>query len=179
MLVHVCHTRLVCDDVICVIYLHSWILISSIIYISILILFSKLCLSFQHLVSQCLTIGSLSHQHGTPLPFWYSLAYLGINLLRAYYCALHLLSGAANSRIWPNCALSVKSVKLGTNILWVMLINIPNGRRAWITIKHYFWGILCKKCHKTWFFSNMFIKNLGKKVESPNLAQIHIKGCWL
>ena len=26
-------------------------------------------------------------------------------------------SGAANSGIWPNCALSVKSVKLGTNIL--------------------------------------------------------------
>ena len=32
-------------------------------------------------------------------------------------CRVSLFSGAANSGIWPNCALSVKSVKLGTNIL--------------------------------------------------------------
>ena len=106
-----------------------------------------------------------------------------------------------------------------------MLINILNGRSAWVTIRDYFWGILGKKCHKTWFlgsdnrnpmpesrswklhtstlrellimtviskvcerppkwlhfwgnlgqkchktwfFGNMLIKNLGKRVESPN-----------
>ena len=37
------------------------------------------------------------------------------------FCILSYLrkqcSGAANSGIWPNCALCAKSVKLGTNIL--------------------------------------------------------------
>ena len=44
----------------------------------------------------------------------------------------------------------------------VMLINIRNGGRAWVTIKDYFGGILGKKCHKTRFFWNMMIKNPEK-----------------
>ena len=43
--------------------------------------------------------------------------------------------------------------------------------------KRLFLGHFRQKCHKTWFFGNMLIKNLGKRVESPNLAQIHFLGC--
>ena len=76
----VTHTRdlLICYDVIYVTYLESWIFISQII-INILAPLSKLCLSYLRLISQSLTLGSLSRHLGTPLPRWFSLAYLAIS----------------------------------------------------------------------------------------------------
>ena len=55
--------------------------------------------------------------------------------------------------------------------LW--LINILKEGRVWVTPKAYFGGILCKN---TWnlIFRHRTIKNTGKKVESPNLVQIHL-----
>ena len=36
-----------------------------------------------------------------------------------------------------NCELCAKSAKLGTTMLWVMLINLRHGRSAWVTLKDY------------------------------------------
>ena len=53
-------------------------------------------------------------------------------------------NGADKSGIGPSCALGAKCVKLGRNIFWVMLINIPSRRRAWVILWDTLWGILGK-----------------------------------
>ena len=67
VMAQVTHMRdfLICDDIMCVTYLDSLISILHII-ISILVPFSKYWLFFWHLVSQSLTLASLSHHLGSP-----------------------------------------------------------------------------------------------------------------
>ena len=71
---------------------------------------------------------------------------------------------------WLTCALSAKSVKLGT-IICLSKYLLETGRE--LPLKSFRGGILGKKSYKMCFFGNKIIKILEKEVEYPNLQTWH------